>query len=1126
MQLPLAAVTVALHAIAPPSTTNVVTASPSCGAAWISVSSEALHWTRIDATQAVVTAGKEIVARLESSDGRIRMQPRELASGSLPDTRVEAVQDPDRLSIEARIQIDSSCLLYVRGLFQSDQNPRLADQAAAWLLVGSASKAEKEDNAEQASRLATRALELVQPSTVLEFPQKLEFAATAVEKLLLAGHRDKAVELLSIGTETALHHLPLDHPSRLRFELARARALSFLDRNEEALNLRLGLQPRLLAIFGTASDESLSNRIRIANLRLELGDYQRAYPDLQSLRRSIERYRSPGHALRISTIRALANALTLLDLEKDSVELLAQLRSELVIAYGENDRRVIDVEEQIARNQIRLEQFEIALQGTSRIFLWRMQHLGFADVRTLKSAWMLALLYKEFGRYDTARALIDALLEESKRAAATVPRQLVLQSLAILGSVEGAQGNIDAAQEMLGSTWQQYAAIVGEDSDDTARALMLYAVLLVQSGRIDRVCPVIRETFSESRISQRPDRELRAFAKILTALCLLTDSAPRGALQDGLARLESAWRDLENRDGAASSGAMYALSTFAWANYRLGNRQIAKRLLQELVRRAEQSRQEAPARSFTRDYWFSKWITDHSQNLGYRTLALLHAQDGELDEAVRVSELARDRRLRDRFFERDGLLEKGLPVQTRDELRRQTSELSQLDAQLALETNVVERVRLESQRVLASDARNDFIKVVQQRYHVEASRIDPPSLALLRRLPDANTAIVSIQSAADRWWAIVITRGAAVRFLTLDREPDLTIAVRAWVGLLQGLPIRVWPAADNRLIQSYERPILATGRYLTVEGIAERVARALLAPLVEAAPRAHRLVIIADDDLNAVPFAALPINGTAAVNRFEIIYAPSMGTYAAMCGADNGRSWSRDLLSFAVDDLTEVKWTTNDAVDPRSPGAAIRSVFDYASRHPLPYASKEGEVASRNFAAARTTVIRGSEASKAALADASRDGSLAQYRYVHIAAHAFSFPNDPERSMLLLNGPATIDPAARVLTAAELANLQMGSELLVLAACRTAVGRYEPGQGLLGFAFAALAAGNRATVLSLWEVADDLTQRFMALFFERLKQGMRPSIALAATQREFAQNPDPRMHNPSTWAAFVLYGRS
>jgi CHAT domain-containing protein len=128
--------------------------------------------------------------------------------------------------------------------------------------------------------------------------------------------------------------------------------------------------------------------------------------------------------------------------------------------------------------------------------------------------------------------------------------------------------------------------------------------------------------------------------------------------------------------------------------------------------------------------------------------------------------------------------------------------------------------------------------------------------------------------------------------------------------------------------------------------------------------------------------------------------------------------------------------------------------------------------------------------------------------------------------MLLFNGPKSADAASRILTAAELANLKMNSELLVLAGCGTGVGRYEPGQGRLGFAFAALAAGNKAAVLSLWEVADDLTERFMGAFFGRLSRGLRPAAALRATQREFAHDADPRLSDPATWAAFVLVGRS
>jgi CHAT domain-containing protein len=1122
MALALVTIAIALQATSM-SGANEVTASPSCGAAQVPNAPQAVRWSSIGSTQAVLTIGTEIVARLEFLDLGIAIRARQHPGDALPDAHADKGVEPALLTIDARVQLDSSCAVSIHGLVPGSSDSNFADQAAAWSLAGSASDADRDDDPERASALAKRAFALVQTARLSEFPQKLEFAALAVEKLLQAGHRDEAIEIVTSSSDAASQEVPAEHPSKLRFELARARALSFSDRNEEALNLRLDLQPRVLAVFGANSDESLSNRLRIANLRLELGEYVQAHIELESLQQSITSVRNPGDALRISTIRALANALALLDLEQDSVELLAQLRRELAIAHGENDARVIDVEEQIARTQTRLDQFEVALQGASKVFLWRMEHLGFSKVQTLQSAWLLALLYKEFGRYDTARALAGALLEESNRVATAVPRQLTLGTLAVLGSIEGAQGHVDRAQAILRSVWEQYDAIVGQNSDDTARALVLYAMVLVQSGQVDRICPVVRRTFDENRIASRPDLQLRALSKTLTGLCLLTDSASADAVREGLARLEAGWSDLKDREGAGGTSAMYALSFFAWANYRFGSRQTAKRLLRDLVRLAEQSRLAAPAQSYTRNYWLSRWITDHGRNLGYRTLALLYAQDGQLDEAIRVAELARDRRLRDRFSERDEF-SGSLPPPAREKVRGLTFEIHELDGQLALETNIVERVRLESRRILAVAGRNDFAKRIDRSNRFEPSRAEVPPLGELRRLLDADSAVVSIQLSAGHWWAVVIAKDSPPRFLTLDQEPDLPTAVRAWVSLLEGAPLRAWPAAGNRLIQSYERPKEATGHHLSREELAGRLARAILVPLARAAPHARRFVIVADDDLNGVPFGAMPIDGVPAVDRFEIVYAPSLATYATLCRPAS-RAWPRDLLSFAAENA-EVQADPSDRFDPHQDGESVRLMLEYASRHPLPYASKEVEAASRNFSPARTTVIRGSDASKAALVSASHDGSLAQYRYVHIAAHAFSFPDDPERSMLILNGARSAGAASRVLTAAELADLHMDSELLVLAACRTGVGRYEPGQGLLGFAFAALAAGNRAAVLSLWEVADDLTERFMSRFFERLQRGMRSSTALAATQREFAHDPDPRTRDPSTWAAFVLYGRS
>ncbi len=250
----------------------LVKATRSCGAAWIPDPGQAVHWTRIGTAEGVLAVGPEMVARLDMSGRRMQMRSREHPKAILPNSSVMMQAQAPVLNIDALFSIDSSCRLTIRGPVTEIFNPEFTDQAAAWSLLGNAAES---CDAGQAGALAARALELLSPIKVSDFPQKLEFAAAAVEALLQAGHRDKASEILGAVSDGQAPRLARNHPSK-RIELALARALSFADRNEQALKLRRALQPEVLALFGSMSDELLWNRLRIANLETELGDCERA----------------------------------------------------------------------------------------------------------------------------------------------------------------------------------------------------------------------------------------------------------------------------------------------------------------------------------------------------------------------------------------------------------------------------------------------------------------------------------------------------------------------------------------------------------------------------------------------------------------------------------------------------------------------------------------------------------------------------------------------------------------------------------------------------------------------------------------------------------------------------------
>jgi CHAT domain-containing protein len=199
------------------------------------------------------------------------------------------------------------------------------------------------------------------------------------------------------------------------------------------------------------------------------------------------------------------------------------------------------------------------------------------------------------------------------------------------------------------------------------------------------------------------------------------------------------------------------------------------------------------------------------------------------------------------------------------------------------------------------------------------------------------------------------------------------------------------------------------------------------------------------------------------------------------------------------------------------------------------------------------------------------------YRFIHLATHGF-FADKPEKSALpgdnraamlrsglpqrgeasqrnpgLLSGLVfagvnRLDrrPEETILTALEAAQLDLHkTELLVLSACETGLGRVADGEGVLGLQRAFQLAGAKTCVTSLWKVDDTATQLLMKEFYTNLWQKKMTKIeALRGAQLAMIHRYDPytkelssraldipagdvtdvRSGSPFYWAAFVLSG--
>ncbi|MGB0080129.1 MAG: CHAT domain-containing tetratricopeptide repeat protein [Terracidiphilus sp.] len=176
-------------------------------------------------------------------------------------------------------------------------------------------------------------------------------------------------------------------------------------------------------------------------------------------------------------------------------------------------------------------------------------------------------------------------------------------------------------------------------------------------------------------------------------------------------------------------------------------------------------------------------------------------------------------------------------------------------------------------------------------------------------------------------------------------------------------------------------------------------------------------------------------------------------------------------------------------------------------------------------------------------------------RVVHIATHGF-FLSDEEltataeargekanvnedpmlRSGLFFAGADRVRQGATpeggvddgVLTAYEASQLNLeGTELVVLSACETGLGKELNSDGVFGLRRGLQEAGADAVMMSMWSVPDKETQELMSLFYQKWLAGMEKPEALRQAQLEERETVKKRYGKdlPYYWGAFVLIGK-
>lgn len=758
--------------------------------------------------------------------------------------------------------------------------------------------------------------------------------------------------------------------------------------------------------------------------------------------------------------------------------------------------------------------------------------------KELHDVLLLSQIYNSMGRvqedmgnYDQALVAFQKSLEYSKRSGSPSTTSSALNNIGLLYK---RLGEYDKAQDYYRQSLdlKQNAENLQSVATTTHNLGKLYWV----QKKYDEAAPLYRRALELNKKAGNPGKIIysysamaqlglqrgnfklaQLYADSLEAIGDSTDNYTglrhaytwKGRLQDSLGNVHKAVENFKKEYSYSQyltpNDRLSALQDLAFAYHEMES-DSAIYYGQKVVDLIEKGRTNAGATSQLKSSYFQRhsdfytrlasWVLSYHQNTS---------------RAFKLAELAKARSFNEELAKASQNIDRQLPEKVRVERHEKNRHINDLYDELEQAGNAGKRSeikeKIRSAELDYAAYENSLVDKYPKLKSFKAPQ--PISLSQARDMMDDNTAALEYSLAGNELIMFLISRNKVrVEQFSLSGNRQLDKKLTTWVS-------------------DFKDAILSEAPHSTLKAESDKLYSALLQPFSDDLKNFPNLMIVPDGALAYLPFEALLHNGKYLIQNHRIKYEPSLTSLKML--KEHDAEHPKDLLAVAGSNISE---------------GNIGGSFKKNSLAALPSTLIEVDSIASHFK--KVSLLENNNVSESAFKKLVRNNS---YKYIHLATHGIIDESDPRKSGLALSAGNRITASSKddgLLRSTEILGLRMNSDMVVLSACNTGLGKVVGGEGMLGMQRSFFYAGASTVVVSLWSVYDRSTAYLMNEFYKNLLAdqqsgedwsdrflhwiGWDTSVpfgykAEAMRQAKLKMIHNPLFNHPIYWAPFIVVGR-